>query len=243
MTQFLKNHAKLFYLIFGIFSFFFIVAACFYITAYNDTAVNYNVEVLNGTTPYMATGNEYLVSFCAEVRKPAVGAPDAYKFSEMYQALFQFNRSLQKANNLYLALGVVSLVMLACMLICSNHSRKKFYISNLVSGVVCPSVSIILGIVALVFNFIPLGSLSGDSYTQINWGALANNTNWKEVVELYKVGDTSQFSINSSSIIIYGVFIILFIIVAGLLLAYNVFRYKMTQEELKNTAKVVEQNA
>ncbi len=233
MTQFLKNHAKIIYIIFGIFSFFFIVAACFYITQYNNTAVVYDMDVLTGDKQAYSAGNPDLNTFCIETN---------LGFVDVYQALFQFNRQLQKGNNMYLALGVVSLVMLACMLICSNHSRKKFYISNLISGVVCPSVSIIVAIVALVLNFAPLSKLS-QNYDLINWGALGNTSDRKKAVEWYLAGDTSHFSIDSTSLVVFGIFIILFIVVCGLLIAYNVYRYLLTQKELNNVEKVVEENA
>lgn len=234
MAQFLKKHAKLFYLIFGVFGFFFIVASCFYITPYNDTALNYNQEFLDGVVTSVRTGNENLVLFCQKTD---------YKFNDMYNVLYNFNQELQLANNLYLMVGVVSLVMLVIMAICSNLSRKKYYISNLVSGVVCPGVSIILVIVALVFNFLPMGTLS-KNYDMINWGALGNQVSWEKAANQYAATprDTSSFTINSVPLIIFGIFLILFIIVCGLLIAYNVYRYLATKRELAQE-RVVEENA
>ena len=164
MAQFLKKHAKLFYLIFGLFGFFFIVAACFFVTPYNDTAVNYNQEVLDGVVTSIKTQNENLVLFCNRT---------GITFDTLYQTLYNFNNELQVANRMYMMVGVVALVMLVLMAICSNLTRKKYYISNLVSGVACPAVSIIMSIVALVFVFLPMGTLAKD-YDLINWGALGN---------------------------------------------------------------------
>lgn len=234
MAQFLKKHAKLFYLIFGLFGFFFVVAACFYITPYSDIAVNYNREVLDGNVTSIMTKNENLALFCIDT---------GIVFNDMYQILFQFNQKLQTANNMYMMVGVVSLVMLAVMAICSNLSRKKYYISNLVSGVACPAVSIVVAIIALVFNFIPLGSLS-KNFDLINWGALGSQVNYEKYVEQYKSSpqDTSSFSINSTPLILFGVVLIIFIVIAGLLIAYNVYRYLATKRELAQE-RMVEDNA
>lgn len=235
MAQFLKKHAKLFYLIFGVFGFFFIVAACFYITPYNNTALSYNQEFLDGVVTSVRTGNENLVLFC---QKTSIS-----KFDEMFNVLYNFNQELQTANNMYIMVGVVSLIMLVIMAICSNLSRKKYYLSNLVSGVACPSVSIILAIVALVFNFLPMGTLS-KNYDMINWGALGNQVSWEKAATQYAATprDTSSFAINSVPLIIFGVILIIFIVVCGLLIAYNVYRYLATKRELAQE-RVVEENA
>ena len=232
MTQFLKKHAKLFYLIFGVFGFLFVVIACFYITPYNNTAVNYNSDILSGKITSVTSGNEYLALFCSHTK--------AYVFDSLYQILYSFNKQVQAANNMILTLGVVSLVMLAVMMACANLSRKKYYISNLVSGVVCPAITIITAIVTLVFNFLPLGKL-GENYDALNWGALANTITYEKAEELYRAGDTSSFAINSTPLIIYGVIIIIFIVISALLIAYNVYRYLLTKHELAEAAeKVVE---
>ena len=234
MAQFLKKHAKLFYLIFGLFGFFFIVAACFFVTPYNDTAVNYNQEVLDGVVTSIKTQNENLVLFCNRT---------GITFDTLYQTLYNFNNELQVANRMYMMVGVVALVMLVIMAICSNLTRKKYYISNLVSGVACPAISIIMSIVALVFVFLPMGTLAKD-YDLINWGALGNKVAYESAVAQYLASprDTSSFKINSTPLIIFGVILIVFILVCGLLIAYNVYRYLATRKELAQ-GKVVEENA
>lgn len=238
MTHFLKNHAKLFYIIFGIFGFFFVVASCFYITPYNNTFVNFNAKVVSGEMVSMKSGNEYLVLFCMPDRTGG-----AFNFDDMYQALYQFNNQLQTANYMILALGVVALVGLAGMLICSNASRKRYYISNLVSGIVFPAATIITAILALVYDILPIAKLTGDSYTKINWGALGNTLYYDDYAAQYANGDTSSFAINSTPLIIFAVIIVLFIVATGLLIAYNVYRYMLTRKEINTSKKEVEQDA
>lgn len=235
MTQFLKNNAKILYITLGILGFLVVVFACVFITPYTQAAVNYNSDVLNGIRDYTTIKNENLLMFCSDSRV-------AFKFSEIYPILFQFDRKLQAANNMYLYMGVVTLIMLAIMLICSNMSRKKYYISNLVSGIVCPAVVIIMGIVSIVTSIAPLTYLS-EHFDTINWGALGNVTNYAHAADLYANGDKSEFIISNTAIVLFCVLIAVVIVVAALLIAYTVYRYKLTQKEINNTEKVVEQSA
>ena len=243
MTQFLKNHAKLISILVAAFSFLFVILACFYIMPYNDTALNFDLEIKKGLKESMTTGNEYLAAFFLGTEAGPKG-PITARFSDLYQTLYQFNVSLQTANNLVLYTGVVGLVMLCVMFFCANASRKKYYRSNLISGIVCPAISIVVAVVALVMNFLPMITLSDSSkYNIINWGALGNRVSYENAIALYNAGDTSQFVINSTPLIIYGVCIILFIVVWALMIVYHVWRYKLTQKELNVTEKVVDENA
>lgn len=220
MTQFLKKNAKLIYLIFGVFSFLFIILACLYMTPYNRIAIDYNPD-------FETTG---------EVKKLlglfTFSAGTKTDYGYLYALMYDTNKSLQLGNNLVLYLGVVSLVMLAVMLICANASRKKYYISNLVSGVVCPSVSIIMSIIAIVTSVIALGQINSD-LEMINWGALSNADLYTQAVEWFNAGDTSHFIISTTPLIIYIVIMILFALASAALIAYNVFRYLDTQKQLR----------
>lgn len=234
MTQFLKKNAKIIYLAFGVFCFLFILIACVYITPYNGTAVVYNEQYLNGVITGLDGPNSELVAFCR-----AVG----YDFDDTFYYMFSFNQSLQTANNMMLTLGVVSLIMFAIMMICANASRKKYYISNIVSGVACPIVCILVAIVTVVCNLLPSAYLlDPELYEIINWAALGNDITYLTTIEWYKAGDVSHFTCTMTPLIIYTVILVLFIIACGSLIAYNVFRYKETKRELSQSEKVVDAN-
>lgn len=255
MSQFLKKNAKLIYLIMFAFSLFIFVSSTVYITEYNDTALNYKENVLENPNATTATGNEFLFNFIndlKEFKNNGVAAADfdfKYKnftkdFDIVFRAMFDFNQDLQLVNNSIFYLGLFSMAMVAIMCICANASRKKYYISNLVSGIACPAATIAFSGFALVLNILAMVTLS-QNWEIINWGALANKNLPKEtltigefskdvtpVVKWFIEGDTSHFELTYNTLIIYSVFLFMFIICNGLLIAYNVYRYKDTKREL-----------
>lgn len=239
MTQFLKKNAKPIYIVYGVLCFIWLIVACVYITPYARTLLQFTqLELDNPGSINM--DNPTLLAFCSGIASEGKTGIELY--NDYFLVLFNFNQKLQTVNNMLVTLGVVSLVTFAAMLICSNISRKKYYISNLVSGVAGPAINIVLAIVVLVLNLMCLGPLN-ENYEMLNWGALANNQRIgaASVIEWYRAGDISHFEFNSVPLILYSVLIIVFILVSGLLIAYNVFRYLDTRNELNQTVKVVEE--
>ena len=256
MSQFLKKKAKLIYLIMFALSLFIFVSSTVYITEYNDTALNYKENVLEDPTATTATNNDFLFAFINDL-KFFESETDAAQFNfeygnfkknegfkKVYRAMFDFNQDLQLVNNSIFYLGLFSMSMVAIMCICANASRKKYYISNLVSGVACPGANIVFAGVTLAFNIIAMGSLAAN-WELINWGALANKNLPKvtytvgeatkevsPVVQWFIEGDTSHFELTYNTLIIYSVFLVVFIAANALLIAYNVFRYNDTKKEL-----------
>ena len=232
MSHFLKKYAKPIYILYGVFCFLFIIIACFYISPYARTAVIYTQASLENGNSVM-TGNEALYDFCSQA---------GWNFSETYKILFNFNRKLQNVNNFMLSLGVVSLVMFALMMLCANASRKKYYISNLVSGVVAPFVNIVFTIVVFVMNTACIAPLNANFET-LNWGNLANNTETvKSAIEWFKAGDESHLNMTATPLILYDVLMIIFVLFSVALIVYTVYRYKITQKELVHTEEGVDLN-
>lgn len=241
MAQFLKKHAKLLYILLAAFSFVLLLLACVYITPYNDTALNYNLDFLNGKITDVKDGNSTLVSFVVGLNNLGLNAKELLVFGEhsgytaLYRVVYFFNDALQKTNNGLFYLSLFSLVMVAVMLLCANGSRRKFYISNLVSGVVCPALTIIFTAVVLVLNITALVQLSSN-FELINWGALGNSVvtveNGVSVVSTwFKNADTSHFELSINPLIIYSIILVLFMVANGAMIAYNVYRYNETQRE------------
>ncbi|MDE5547332.1 MAG: hypothetical protein K2M84_06800 [Anaeroplasmataceae bacterium] len=224
MTRFLKKNAKLFYILFAVFSFLFIILSCVFMTTYSRIAVDYTEDFLISGKPTVLIG---LNTFCINT---------GISYAEIYGLMFDVNAVLQNANNMMLYLGAVSLVMSAIMFICTNATRKKYYISNLVSGVVCPSVCIIMSIITIVFIILCVGEVNAN-YDLLNWGSLANGDYYNRAVEQFKAGDTSAFSVNATPLIIFIVIIALFIVASGAMIAYAVYRYLDTRKELSNVVE------
>lgn len=238
MSQFLKKNAKLFYILFAVFSGLLIILACAYMTPYTTITVKFNQKFLDGLIPAVTADNPNLNTFCKRAYTYFVtDAGQTFSsgtelFQYLYNLMYSVDQQIQRANDLVLYLGIVSLVMVAIMMICANHSRKKFYISNLVSGVVCPAVSIVFGIITLIANFGCIAPLNAN-FNSLNWGSLANQQlTYTDAQEWIKVGDTSHFDLSSVWFVVYGIIIILFIVSCGALLAYNVYRYLDTKKQL-----------
>ena len=137
--------------------------------------------------------------------------------------------------------------MVAIMCICANASRRKYYISNLVSGVVCPTATIAFTAVTLFHNIEAMLFLN-KYWDLLNWSALGNQNIPNEtytllggskeytaspLIKWFVEGDKSHYCLSYDSLIIYTVFLGAFIVCNGLLIAYTVFRYLNTRKELK----------
>ena len=277
MSQFLKKRAKLIYILMFAISLFVFVSSTVYITAYNDTAVDYTVEVTQNPNATSLVGQDYLLNFIKTLHNinKKQGLEEAFfnfnygsfipgrvtqvvineqlglkadkydNFDIAYRVLYDFNQTLQTTNNSLFYLGLFSLAMVAIMCICANASRKKYYISNLVSGVVCPAATIGFAAVTIFYNIQSMLFL-GKYWDLLNWSALGNQNIPNETFEIagnsftttpaikwFVEGDTSHYCLSYDSLIIYSVILGIFVVCNGLLIAYNVFRYLDTRKELK----------
>ena len=246
-----------------------------YITSYNNTALRYVKEVLedpnavdysnsylesfikqlNGIVKDGTEEAKFNFTYGSfEPNQTSLESQDEFgivtierysNYKILYRVMFDFNQKLQVTNNSIFYLGMFSLAMLAVMLICANASRRKYYISNLVSGVVCPSATIVFTGLTLFQNISAMLFLN-KYWDMLNWGNLGNqNLKYIEyelngktysvnpAVKWFIEGDKSHFELNYNSLIIYSIILGLFIICNGLLIAYNVFRYLDTKKQLK----------
>lgn len=275
MSQILKKRAKLIYILMFAFSLFIFVSSTVYITSYNNTALRYVKEVLedpnavdysnsylesfikqlNGIVKDGTEEAKFNFTYGSfEPNQTSLESQDEFgivtierysNYKILYRVMFDFNQKLQVTNNSIFYLGMFSLAMLAVMLICANASRRKYYISNLVSGVVCPSATIVFAGLTLFQNISAMLFLN-KYWDMLNWGNLGNqNLKYIEyelngktysvnpAVKWFIEGDKSHFELNYNSLIIYSIILGLFIICNGLLIAYNVFRYLDTKKQLK----------
>lgn len=275
MSQILKKRAKLIYILMFAFSLFIFVSSTVYITSYNNTALRYVKEVLedpnavdysnsylesfikqlNGIVKDGTEEAKFNFTYGSfEPNQTSLESQDEFgivtierysNYKILYRVMFDFNQKLQVTNNSIFYLGMFSLAMLAVMLICANASRRKYYISNLVSGVVCPSATIVFTGLTLFQNISAMLFLN-KYWDMLNWGNLGNqNLKYIEyelngktysvnpAVKWFIEGDKSHFELNYNSLIIYSIILGLFIICNGLLIAYNVFRYLDTKKQLK----------
>lgn len=150
-----------------------------------------------------------------------------YKISDKYfKQLDEFRDQLDSFNNLILIYGLVSLVCFAGLLILSNHNRKIYYKSNLIGGIVFPLVNIIFAVVLIVNALSLVSKINDPNFNAlINIiSAMQNPLNAKNVTvagsdatNLRKISAIiADFNINPTTLIMYMLF-------AGITIAYNVF--------------------
>lgn len=254
MTQFLKKNAKLFYIILFVFSLFILISTAFYITEYSGVSVDYKTDIITGEEIYIKEGNKDLLSFLSGIKILGSKFDLTYKdyaenltnkrnydapFAISYRCAYEFDLELQKVNNSLLSLGLFSLAMVAVMFICANASRKKYYISNLVSGIICPIATIAFTVVVLIQNLNALSFYNSHSEL-LNWVQLANKNNYVDVEQglihqasiWYANNDFSHFELSNFTLMAFTVIFIVFIVYNGLLIAYSVYRYLDTRKEL-----------
>ncbi|MBQ9449133.1 MAG: hypothetical protein IJU60_04590 [Acholeplasmatales bacterium] len=150
-----------------------------------------------------------------------------YKISDKYfKQLDEFRDQLDSFNNLILIYGLVSLVCFAGLLILSNHNRKIYYKSNLIGGIVLPLINIIFAVVLIVNALSLVSKISEQNFNAlINIvSAMQNPLNAKNVTvagsdatNFNKISAIiADFNINPTTLIMYMLF-------AGITIAYNVF--------------------
>ncbi len=160
-----------------------------------------------------------------------------YNFNSnaVYSAIFStaneassFYRSfwfeIQNANDVMFYTGLISLALVAICGITGSFTRKKFYISNLVSGCVTGLFGIVMSIIMVVMSMNIYSdfqkiTLDVDYYLQAN--ILAGGSNITDVV------NGNQCFIGVAVGIIFG------ILSAGFI-AYNVFRFVKTRQFVKS---------
>ena len=143
MKSFLTKNAKLIYFIYGVLLAAVLISALFFMTQYRYIRVNYDLkwgEVLFSETSSMNKTNQtYLYDFFYNNN---VGGYTG-DFNKYARIVFDFKNSLDAFNDLIVTFSIIGLICFAGLLICANHSRKVYYKSNLILGIVFPLVVIV----------------------------------------------------------------------------------------------------
>lgn len=168
---------------------------------------------------------------------------DIYSLKQEYfKRVDDFKNSLDSFNNLILVYGIVSLLVFVALLILSNHSRRIYYNSNLIGGIILPVVNIVFSIV-LIINSLSLMSSLNDPVNNALFNVVSAIQNPKigsanvyvagsEETNLMQINNIiNAFDINSTTVIMYMIFF-------ALTAAFNVFlivvafmKYKATTKE------------
>lgn len=160
MSKLFKNKAKLLYFAYGVLFFVVLLAALVFMTNYAHIHVYYTLDankqvVITATSQKAdteATNRELFDWFAAQHNDVNM---DTFKF-----IIYNFQADMSILNTMIVWLAVVGLVSFAALLICANHSRRIYYKSNLICGIVAPLITFIFTIVVMVKNFILMGTFN-----------------------------------------------------------------------------------
>lgn len=127
---------------------------------------------------------------------------------------------IQSANNLLFFTGIGTLALFAVCCICGSFSRKKYYISNLVSGVITGTFAIIMSILVIV----KCASIYGQ-FSLIT----ADVNNYLQCNSLLGSAGVSS-TINGNNCFIGIITGVIFILLSAGFIAYNVYRFLYTKK-------------
>lgn len=159
--------------------------------------------------------------------------PDAAQEGGAWYIVHDFYTFAQKFNQSFHIFTIVMLVLFAVLLVAANHSRKKFYLSNLFFGVTISFTAIIYAIVILFKNGSVMGMFNDTyAYTKI-YDLIGRLT---QVVALGYVHDgtiDNYIVLSSYNITITNVLLILFIAIAVLNLVYTILKFAYSKREVE----------
>ncbi len=255
MADFMKNKAKLIFIIYGVIIALIIVGALFYMTYVTNVHIAYQIEEdgvqfyrdslfqSTGATnsalfSYFSQNNDasspfYSANYAANWEAVNEGTHNILKYgvngNSFARTIYNFQISMSNFNTTLLVFGILSLVAFAVMLIFSNHSRKIYYKSNLYIGVLMPFAITVFALVALIINFSLLGNFTAN-YDLYRVTAYLQDP---EVSALTKSGLRTDYSLvektgqfGPQGYIFLTIILAIVIIASVFMIVYSVYRYK-----------------
>ena len=149
-----------------------------------------------------------------------------YNVDDFYRTAQAFNQSLY-------VFSIVMLVTFAITLIASNHSRIKFFLSNLIVGVVANVFALIYSIVMLTKN-LKVGSLFNKYKTELSVYDTVGSVGWSAATEYANQGTLEQyFTLKDTATTLTSVILVIFMIVAVINLAFTILKFIYTNRKVE----------
>lgn len=258
MAKFLKSKAKLITLIYLVIVSLIFLYAVTFMTKYAHIHVFYGIngsaiEFKNTSTLTInQQSNSALFRYFQNINSSnplysllggSTGS-NAFVTSGLAQKVYDFQMDMNKFNDQLIVYGCVSVVLLICMFVASNHNRKIYYKSNLIIGVAVPAGITIYTIIMLVkelsllkrFNensklFRTVSYLQNGNYSVKEKNQSVND--WKMVMDKTK-------DVNNLTFILGIVLFIVIIIYSVFMIVYTFYRFK---ECSKRRAEIIERAA
>ena len=262
MADFMKNKAKLIFIIYGIIIALVILGAIIYMTFVTNVHIAYTINDQTGAIEifdeslFQSTGGDNTALFSyfnnnSDAASPFYSADFAKNFEVVNEGdhnilyygingvsfartIYNFQVSMSSFNTTLLVFGIISLVCFAVMLIFSNQSRRVYYKSNLYIGVLMPLTVAVLSVVALIMNFSLLGEFN-KNYDLYRVAAYLQNPNVSKIV---KNGLKKDYSIVTNGVDQFGPqgYVIVTVILAIVIIA-SVFMIVYSIYRYKECAK------
>lgn len=245
--KFLTNHSKIIYYIFGIIIAVTLLLGLFYATAYADVHVYYNpgengavIFGANAGGPISGSNNSALYSFFSSTKQTSnaefVGLYGT-SFEPHAQKVFDFQVLLSKTNTNYIIFELVSVICFALLLVLANHSRRVYYKSNLIGGILLPLVVIVLNIVLLVSNLNVMNTFNQNEELFNMTSVLQNSSTSVYASQQDYSYIKTQFNVTSLSFTLYTVLFVLVIVVSVFMAVYAILKYKATAKDREEILK------
>ncbi|MCR5112904.1 MAG: hypothetical protein K6A63_03080 [Acholeplasmatales bacterium] len=242
--NFLTKHSKAFYYAYGILIAVVIIAGLFYASQYADIRVLFSVSgdsvsITKDTTDTLNRTNKYVYEYFENI---ANGDPYGFAvsgFSSTFgsyaegtyaAAVYDFQVKLSNVNSLIINLGLCALVCFALLLVLSNHSRRIYYKSNLIGGILLPVFVIVLMIVLMAQNLSVMGMFN-DNKELFNIVSLLQGPTQIAASQTSYAGLQAQYSCTTFTFILFTILFIIVIAYSVFMAVYAYLKYKATAEE------------
>ena len=242
--KFLTNHSKFIYLAFGIVIAVSLLLGLFYATAYADIHVYYTFSdagVQFGSSaqgPITNTSNKYLYDF---FQNQAADATFVSKygtdFGPFAKTVFDFQQLLSSVNTNIVTFELIGVICFAVLLILANHTRRVYYKSNLIGGILLPLVVVVLNVILIIQN-LGVAAKFNENYELFNMTAILQNSSTGIIASQQNFAYLQdRFNINSVSFTLYTVLFIVVIAVSIFVAIYAVLKYKATAKDREEILK------
>lgn len=205
MANILKKSAKplTFFLI--ALSLIFIFLACIFSDNYRYLATNY----VNGV-------------FVASERAKQLFPNVLSTINPSWIIVDNFYWSIQSINDDILNISVVTALVFVTLMIFSSQSRNKYYVSNLIVGIIGPAITLIFAI--YIFQKVSIQiSYFNDNQFILNSVSLLNQISFGGYVALED--PTLSFNVNAVTLILTNVLMIILILWSVLYMVFTVLKY------------------
>lgn len=141
---------------------------------------------------------------------------------------YDFWKNVQSANNAVFYTSILGFVGIAIACIAGNFSRRKYYISNLVCGLIYPVVTVVAGIV----SFIKLGIVSGNFAKSVDDFEL-DYQNRIATQQKYDLSTDGITKITGNHVTLYYIIIVIALISAALFATMTIKKFISSRKQLK----------